>query len=156
MNAQGADRQQACACFEVLLRNGKDNINDRDSDGKTLLHYVAANNDLKTATKVVNYPGIDLNIQDNNGVTALQEAIEHGTNGLVSLLMNFRTADGQRLSGSDVIESEELSNTIEHKYQVNIVGAMNALPEIDCISSNTDFQKLYSDSDKNGELICQR
>lgn len=158
MNAQGADRQQAYTCFEALLRNSKDNINDRDSDGRTLLHYAAANNDLKTATKVINCPKADLNIQDNNGDTPLHTAAGHNANNLAIFLIENNasvcTVNNQRVSGLDIMESKNILNiTATDKIKDNLVNSMSASPGADSISSNGSFQKLLND--KCGELICQ-
>lgn len=165
MNAQGADRQQAYSCFEKLLRNSKDNINDRDSDGKTLLHYAAANNDLKTATEAVNCFKADLNIQDNNGDTPLHLAAKHGVgNGAVIFLLKNHVCigitDNQGLCRSDSMKSAKSSNTVKcrpkeiatDKIKGNLVNSITASPGVDSSFGNVGFRKIFSD--KEGELLC--
>ena len=71
---------------ELLAHDKNLKINDQDEHGLTALHYLApldSEFDGKTfvplSTKILNYPGVDVNITDNHGNTPLHLATGFGT-----------------------------------------------------------------------------
>ena len=55
------------------LRSGFD-VNTQDKDGKTLLHYAAIGNQVEVIESLTEDFGARLNIKDNDGNTALDDA----------------------------------------------------------------------------------
>ena len=57
------------------LFNGNSDINQKDKYGRTALHYVAINGSEKMFHKLITYPNLNVNIQDNEGVTPIRAAV---------------------------------------------------------------------------------
>lgn len=76
----------------AALQNGTDNINAKDSDGNTLLHWAAQEGTIEMVTALVQ-AGADVTLPNKEGVTALHNAIEGGPDSpdrrnLVAILVN--------------------------------------------------------------------
>lgn len=81
--------------LKMLLEQHKDDknfINTQNDKGSTLLHITVEHNKQNIAEFLLSM-NIDINIQDNNGETALMLAVENENNGMVSLLANNETLD---------------------------------------------------------------
>jgi len=63
-----------CKLAQILIDNGA-NINDKDRNGNTALHYCIYYKNYKLMELLVNN-GADVNVQDNNGSTPLHLAIK--------------------------------------------------------------------------------
>lgn len=63
-----------CKLAQIIIDNGA-NINDKDRNGNTALHYAIYYKNYKLMELLVNN-GADVNVQDNNGSTPLHLAIK--------------------------------------------------------------------------------
>ena len=62
-------------------------VNEKDRDGKTALHYAAVNNVENAAELLISY-GADFSIKDIVGKTPLHYAIEHDSEETANLLLS--------------------------------------------------------------------
>jgi ankyrin repeat protein len=72
-----ATKRYGCPIIDLLLEakkvKGMGDVNDRDKEGRTALHYAAASSNEITAEHLIK-KGADLNCQDHNGLTPLHGA----------------------------------------------------------------------------------
>lgn len=89
--------------YGALLFNAKADPNARDREGKTPLMYAALHNNETAALKLMSTmnPPILLDMQDNDGNTALHHAISRRAIGIMDKLMEFR-ADQEILNKADM------------------------------------------------------
>ncbi|XP_068246940.1 uncharacterized protein [Palaemon carinicauda] len=80
------------------------NINKRGPKGETKLMLACMKNDAERVQELLAVPGIDVNIPDNNGWTALHEAALRGNNACIKALLNY-----------DCSNSVDMKNTL-HLY----------------------------------------
>ena len=57
------------------LFNENSDINQKDKYGRTALHYAAINGSEKMFHKLITYPDLNVNVQDNEGVTPIRAAV---------------------------------------------------------------------------------
>jgi len=89
-NPKGLALLKACYRFDHeevgrILESDPSLVEVRDINGKTALHEVCTNGDLKTAKILLNY-GIATDVKDGSGQTAMDRAENHGQKKLVALL----------------------------------------------------------------------
>lgn len=72
--------------IDVLLPISK-NLSFIDKYGAGVLHYAVANNNLKLVESLLGSKEIKINLQDEDGITPLIEAVEQGSEALVTLLL---------------------------------------------------------------------
>lgn len=77
------------------IKRKKDSINQQDHDGKTILHYIAARQNLdkeknlKELFKELDYYKMNFNMRSNKGTVALHNAISYVCPNMVSMLIAF-------------------------------------------------------------------
>lgn len=71
-NNRDRNADNITAIIKLLIDNGAD-INQKDNNGNTALHYAVKSNDIKAAELLLNF-GADLHLQNNSGLTALNYA----------------------------------------------------------------------------------
>lgn len=79
-----------CVGIKFLIDNGA-NIDAKDSQGRTMLHYLVQNDDSGEATEwlLKNYEdNININAVTNNGVTSLMLAVKRNKAKAASILLN--------------------------------------------------------------------
>lgn len=72
--------------IDVLLPVSK-NLDFKDKYGASVLHYAVAKSNPKLVETLIGMKGVDINLQDEDGTTALIEAVEVGSNSIVSFLL---------------------------------------------------------------------
>jgi hypothetical protein len=85
--------------IEKLIQRGTD-VNTRDNNGKTALHYAAENGHQQTVQKLIKL-GADPNIRDQEGKTAWDLAIRNGHEGTAKALSDFQTGESWELCLDD-------------------------------------------------------
>ncbi|ACE05769.1 hypothetical protein Aasi_0340 [Candidatus Amoebophilus asiaticus 5a2] len=87
--------------FELLRDKGA-NINTRDKEGLTPLHWIAGRGNLEMLTLLLNASGIDINAKDKYGYTPLHRALSRNLIDVVILLIksgaNINTRDKEGLT----------------------------------------------------------
>jgi ankyrin repeat domain-containing protein 50 len=85
-----------------ILEAGSKNINARDSDQMTPLHYAVFYKHLAVSKTLLQYHNLDVNVQDKWGDTPLCEASRNGFSDIIPILLqhpsieiNFQKEDGQ-------------------------------------------------------------
>lgn len=104
-----AVEQNDIEMVQTLIESG-DNINYRDSQGKTALIAAAANDDNSMIMKSLLTAGADVNAQQGNGITALMWAAAWGDVDVINMLMSVGD-DSQTL---DLEVKDKLGNTALH------------------------------------------
>jgi hypothetical protein len=77
----------ALESIDFLLRRGGHPTSYADDEGNTAFHYAAQNNQAGIMRRFIQVNGTDLNVSNNLGETALMQAVMHGHQGIVSLLV---------------------------------------------------------------------
>jgi len=67
----------------------KINLNYKNQYGERHIHLACKKNDVQKLRLVLNTPGVDVNVPDNGGNTALHEAVNSDSIEAVKLLLNF-------------------------------------------------------------------
>ncbi|EAY16490.1 hypothetical protein TVAG_348000 [Trichomonas vaginalis G3] len=80
------------------------NINEKDDNGKTSLHFAAKNNIKETAELFISY-GANINEKDNNGETAFHIAAENNSKEIAELLISH---------GANINEKDKYGQTTLH------------------------------------------
>lgn len=89
-------------CFELLVQNGADFINEdklvHDNDGKTILHYIAASDDINFMEFILNELekhrvniNQEINRKDSSGRTPLYYAVNQERLNMVNMLLNINS-----------------------------------------------------------------
>lgn len=89
---------------QTLLSGGDIGINDQSKSGKTLLHIAAENNYMVLAMACVSTFNADLQVQDNNGKTALDLVPESNTE-MLNFLKNNIPQNNQSTSANEKTSS---------------------------------------------------
>jgi ankyrin repeat protein len=77
-------------------------INSTDRDGRSILTNCVAENKIDFVKKMLSYDGLDLNMRDNSGYTALHFAVQNGNADMVLLLLENK---------ADIDIQDNLGNT---------------------------------------------
>jgi ankyrin repeat protein len=83
--AESINEPSAAAMQSFILKGG--NVNTKDEDGWTVLHWFVMNGYLNAAKTLLAAEGIDIDMTDNNGDTALIHACIHGNFEIVKVLL---------------------------------------------------------------------
>lgn len=96
-----------------MFEKGKENVNARTNEGKTILH-IAIEECTALMVNLVIAIGAEVDIPDNNGVYPIHLALLHGTNDVIDLLLDQPSINVHRTNneGMNPIKLSILGNNI--------------------------------------------
>lgn len=105
--------------YKTVLKNCPKQINCVDLYGRTPIHYLLSNNsidpiDLNVLRYLVNFPGVNLNIKDINGMTILHHATLTGNIDVVSIIIKSNKCD---INSQDLLGNTPIINSSEYIYK---------------------------------------
>lgn len=138
MNLRRAAKNNEIERVNFLLDQGED-VNQRDADGNTALHYASMNGHLAVVNRLLDAPMIDVNFQDNEGWTALHFASFSDYPDIVQKLLDHDAdpsiKDNGGLSPIDIAMNDVVKNLlIEYDLtsRLQIVGKSNLEKDEQC------------------------
>jgi len=125
---------------------GSAGINSTDRDNRSILMNCIIENKIDFIKELLSYEGIDLNIQDNNGYSALHFAVQNGNLDVVSLLLeNKADIDVQDNWGNTPLW-RSVNNYPDNREIINILIKYGANPEIKNNSGISAMQIMKEDT----------
>lgn len=101
---------------ELLKEIDEGELNSLDENGLGLVHWASDRGNVDVLKLILTTAGIDINLRDNEGQTALHYACSCGHKACVELLLEFRAdkdiLDNEETSCSDVAYDEDIKSIL--------------------------------------------
>ncbi|XP_064088706.1 uncharacterized protein LOC135203050 [Macrobrachium nipponense] len=168
-NQQEQSKSKVSDTAKVLplspLRKQQKHINKRGPKGESKLMLACMKNNISKVNELLAVPGIDINLPDNNGWTALHEAAIRGYDSCVKALLNY-----------DCSKSLDMKNTLHlylrraNHYACNVFAqSYNGQTALHDAVSNNHFKtakllldhgggallKITNNEDKTALMLCK-